>query len=79
MCPFAQKINWLIDLASGREKILSLIPQPYHLASIGDTGKLYVSSAKENKIWVVDQENLKILSQISVPGTAHQMAIVPAS
>jgi len=65
-----------IDLATGSMQALPMAPQPYHLAVIGGTGKLYVSSAKENKIWVVDQKSLKIQGQISVPGIAHQMAVL---
>ena len=50
----------------------------YHLGAVRGTGKLYVSSRKEAKIWVVDQSSLELLDTIQLPGgEGHQLAIVP--
>ncbi len=65
-----------IDLESKRMRRVRLGPSPYHLATIGGTGKLYVSSADEPKIWVVDQKSLRTLGEIPIRGQGHQMAIV---
>lgn len=54
-------------------------PAPYHLASIGGTGKLYVSSAEQPNIWVVDQENLSVIGEIQIGGKGHQMVMAPGS
>ena len=54
-------------------------PAPYHLASIGGTGKLYVSSAEQPNIWVVDQENLSVIGKIPIGGKGHQMVIAPGT
>jgi YVTN family beta-propeller protein len=56
---------------------ISLTPAPYHLNTIHGTGKVYVSSRKEPKIWVIDQKSLKVLGEITLPaGEGHQMVIV---
>jgi len=62
-----------VDLATGAERSGSLAPAPYHLAAIRGTGKLYVSSADEPKIWVVDQEDLKVRGEIQIGAKGHQM------
>ena len=54
-------------------------PAPYHLASIGATGKLYVSSAEQRNIWVVDQENLSVIGNIPIGGKGHQMVLSPGT
>jgi DNA-binding beta-propeller fold protein YncE len=66
-----------IDTSSGKTRELVLNPAPYHLNTINNTGKVYVSSRKKSIIWVVDQKTLKIINTIKLPaGEAHQMAIV---
>jgi YVTN family beta-propeller protein len=62
-----------IDLASGEASSTPLAPSPYHLTAIAGTGKLYVSSAEEPKIWVVDQRSLEVLREIPIRGKGHQM------
>jgi len=66
-----------IDLASGAVKTADLSPEPYHLATIAGTGKLYVSSADEPKLWVVGQKNLDVLGLVVIGGKGHQMVQVP--
>lgn len=66
-----------IDTRDDSKKTLSLSPAPYHLNTITGTGKVYVSSRKKPIIWVVDQNSVKVLSEIALPaGEGHQMAIV---
>jgi YVTN family beta-propeller protein len=65
-----------INLHSGEMREAPLSPEPYHLTTVRGTGKLYVSSAEEPKIWVVDQESLSVLKEMPVRGEAHQMAVV---
>ena len=66
-----------IDTLSGKKQELALSPSPYHLNTIRNTGKVYVSSRKKPIIWVVDQKTLKVVNTIKLPaGEAHQMAIV---
>lgn len=62
-----------VDLATGSERSGSLAPAPYHLAVIRGTGKLYVSSADQPKIWVVDQRDLRVRGEIQIGGKGHQM------
>ncbi len=50
-----------------------LAPQPYHLAAIRGTGKLYVSSAADGKIRIVDQTTLAVVGEIPIGGKGHQM------
>ncbi len=62
-----------IDLATGAEKSLPLKPGPYHLAAVRGTGKLYISSADEPKIWVIAQNDLAVVGEIAIGGKGHQM------
>ncbi len=67
-----------IDLACGEQRTVALSPSPYHLNAIRGAGKVYVSSSKMPKIWVVDQKSLKVVNEISLAkGEGHQMAVVP--
>lgn len=68
-----------IDLRTAKVRESSLAPAPYHLATVGGTGKLYVSSAGQPNIWVVDQKDLVVLGKISIGGKGHQMALSPGS
>lgn len=75
----SQKENKLvaIDLASGKSRSVPLAPAPYHLNTIHGTGKVYVSSRAEPKIWVIDQGSLSVVNEIALPkGEGHQMAVV---
>ncbi len=66
-----------IDTETGNKRELALSPAPYHLNTIKGTGKVYVSSRKAPKIWVVDQKTLKVTGEIQLPaGEGHQMTVV---
>jgi YVTN family beta-propeller protein len=66
-----------VDTRSGATRNLTLAPAPYHLNTIRGTGKVYVSSRKQPTIWVIDQQQFKIVGEITLPaGEGHQMAIV---
>jgi len=66
-----------IDFADGgKTKTIDLQPAPYHVAIAGKLHKLYVSSRKAPKIWVIDPETLKTRGEIDIGrGVAHQMVI----
>lgn len=66
-----------IDLRSGRMRSAPLGPAPYHLAVVRGTGKLYVSSREEPKVWVVDQASLAVRGVIAIRGEGHQMVVAP--
>ncbi len=63
------------DLKTGGQRKLKLSPAPYHLEVIKGTGKIYVSSRKQPKIWMVDQQTLKLEGEIAIVGEGHQMAL----
>ncbi|HCZ14484.1 MAG TPA: hypothetical protein DHV85_07765 [Candidatus Accumulibacter sp.] len=66
-----------LDPQTDARRVLPLAPAPYHLGAVRGTGKLYVSSRKEPKIWVVDQTSLEVLGSIQLPGgEGHQLATV---
>jgi YVTN family beta-propeller protein len=65
-----------VDLESAEVRSVPLGREPYHVTAIAGTGKLYVSSAAEPKIRVVDQESLRVLGEIPIRGVGHQMAVV---
>lgn len=55
---------------------IPLSPAPYHLETIHSTGKVYVSSSKSPRIWVIDQSSAKLIGEITISGEGHQMTIV---
>lgn len=65
-----------IDLHTLEVVRRTLGPAPYHAAAVAGTGKLYVSSAEESKVWVIDQASLRSLGEIPIRGVGHQMAVV---
>lgn len=65
-----------VNLSSGNITHINLSPAPYHLAYIPGLNKLYVSSRKLPKIWVLNAQTLKTENEISLgKGVAHQMVI----
>jgi YVTN family beta-propeller protein len=66
-----------IDLATGAYRGTRLTPAPYHLAVIRGAGKLYVSSAADPIVWVVDQASLTVQWTIPIAGKGHQMVPAP--
>lgn len=65
-----------IDLGNGEKREVALAPAPYHLTAVRGAGKIYVSSAKAPKIWVLDQNSLELLGEIPIGGKGHQMVVV---
>lgn len=66
-----------LDTMTGDQRALTLSPQPYHLDKIPGTGKVYVSSSKAPKIWVVDQKTFSVTDTINLPGgEGHQIAVI---
>jgi len=63
-----------IDLRDGSRRTVALSPAPYHLKVISGTGVLYVSSAEESVVWVIDMATLDTLAEIAIPGIGHQFA-----
>lgn len=61
------------DLGGGAPREVKLAPAPYHVATIATTGKLYVSSDVEPKLWVLDQATLGLIGEIEIGGKGHQM------
>jgi YVTN family beta-propeller protein len=65
-----------LDPQSGAQRTLALAPAPYHLGAVRGAGKVYVSSRKEPKIWVVDQKTLGLVGTIALPaGEGHQIGL----
>lgn len=66
-----------LDTQSGNQRVLTLSPEPYHLDKIPGTGKVYVSSSKAPKIWVIDQKTFTLIDTITLPGgEGHQIAVI---
>ncbi len=66
-----------VDLATGKQRSEPLSPAPYHLTAVPGTGKLYVSSRGEPKVWIVDQATLHPEGEIAVGDIGHQMVALP--
>jgi YVTN family beta-propeller protein len=65
-----------IRLHTGEKQSVPLGPAPYHVTAVGGTGKLYVSSDKQPKLWVIDEQSLRTLKEIPIGAVGHQMAVV---
>jgi DNA-binding beta-propeller fold protein YncE len=64
-----------ISLHAPEMREAPLAPEPYHLAAVnGDA--LYISSAAESKIWIVDPDTLSLRGEIAIEAEGHQMAVV---
>lgn len=66
-----------VDLATGKLRSQPLSPAPYHLTAVPGTGKLYVSSRAEPRVWIVDQATLHTEGEIAVGDIGHQMVALP--
>jgi DNA-binding beta-propeller fold protein YncE len=64
-----------VDLATGTQRRLQLTPAPYHVTTVSGSGKVYVSSRTEQRIWVIDQRKLSLQDQIHIGGIGHQMVV----
>jgi len=65
-----------VDLSNGKIISAQLKPAPYHVSFIPGQNKLYVSSRKQPKIWVIDPTTLAVKSEINLgKGVAHQMVV----
>lgn len=64
-----------INLANETREEIQLSPSPYHLEVLKGTGKVYVSSSKSPKIWVIDAKTFKSIDEIAISGEGHQMVI----
>ncbi|MDP3958504.1 MAG: YncE family protein [Pseudorhodobacter sp.] len=62
-----------VDLAAGTVATVALADQPYHVAMVPGTGRLYVSSRAAPKVWIVDARDLSVVGEVSVADIAHQM------
>lgn len=63
-----------IDLATGAMRGSPPVPAAYHLAVIRGTGKIYVSSAKKPRMWVLNEKTLAVVAVVPIGGRGHQMA-----
>ena len=68
-----------VDLRTRTWRSIRLAPAPYHLAAIRGAGVIYVSSAEESRIWVLDAETLEHRAEFPVPGIGHQFGQVHGS
>ena len=66
-----------IDLETDQQRVGPLAPNPYHLTTAPGTGKLYVSSRAEPKVWIVDQATMRPVGEIAINGVGHQMVALP--
>ena len=63
-----------VNLRDGSRRSVPLAPAPYHLSAIKDAGVLYVSSAEDSVVWVIDAATLEARAEIPIPGIGHQFA-----
>lgn len=62
-----------VALSTGAITFAPLSPEPYHLTNVPETGRLFVSSRAEPKVWIVDAATLAPVGEFPVDGEAHQM------
>ncbi len=69
----------IVDLDKAAVSYQTLDSAPYHLATGGSSHKIYVSSAEEPKLWVLDSRTLAVLTEIPIKDIGHQMVVAPGS
>ncbi len=62
-----------IDIESAKQIAGVNFSTPYHVTNIKGNNRLYVSSADEPKVFVIDANSLAIVNEIEVGARAHQM------
>jgi DNA-binding beta-propeller fold protein YncE len=65
-----------VTLSTGTIVTAPLSPQPYHLTNVPGTGRLFVSSHAEPKVWIIDEATLSIVGDFRIEGEGHQMVAV---
>ena len=65
-----------INLSTTQNNSVNLAPSPYHVTYVEDLNKLYVSSRKQPKIWIINPKTLSVEGEINLQrGVAHQMVV----
>lgn len=62
-----------VVLSTAAVTFAPLSPEPYHLTNVPATGRMFVSSRAEPKVWIVDEATLASVDEFPVEGEAHQM------
>ncbi len=62
-----------VTLSTGYVVFAPLSPEPYHLTNVPGTGRFYVSSRAEPKVWIVDEATLTAVGDFKIEGEGHQM------
>jgi hypothetical protein len=62
-----------VALSTGAVTFAPLSPEPYHLTNVPGTGKLFVSSRAEPKVWIIDEATLTTVGDFQIDGEGHQM------
>lgn len=65
-----------VALSTGAIAFAPLSPEPYHLTNVPGTGKLFVSSRAEPKVWIIDAATMTPVGEFPVQGEAHQMVVI---
>lgn len=67
-----------VDLRDGSQSSVSLAPAPYHLTMLPGQAKLYVTSADDPRLWVVNTADFALQGEIAIGGKGHQMVPMDA-
>lgn len=67
-----------VNIADGTNENIKLSPEPYHLAAIPGTDKIYITSAAEPIIWVFNSDIGTVGLKIDIGGKGHQITTSPA-
>lgn len=62
-----------VALSTGAVTFAPLSPEPYHLTNVPGTGRLFVSSRAEPKVWIIDEATLATVGDFQIDGEGHQM------
>lgn len=56
-------------------QIVPLSPQPYHVAADHGGERLWVSSRKEERLWLISARNFAVSRTVEIPGIGHQITV----
>lgn len=64
-----------VDLATGAITKRDIGPAPYHVTTVAGSGLAFVTSADENEIRIIRQNDLSLVKDIPIEAVGHQMVV----
>lgn len=67
----------VLSAAGDPVRMVSVGPQPYHVAAVGAATELWVTSRTQERVWQLTGRELTLARTVMLPGIGYQVASVP--